>query len=28
VEQMEAAGILSAMASNGSRDVLVPPGAE
>ncbi|MBK4735642.1 DNA translocase FtsK [Noviherbaspirillum pedocola] len=26
VEQMEAAGILSAMASNGSRDVLVPPG--
>jgi S-DNA-T family DNA segregation ATPase FtsK/SpoIIIE len=28
VEQMEAAGILSAMASNGSRDVLVPPGAD
>ena len=26
VEQMEAAGILSAMSSNGSRDVLAPPG--
>jgi S-DNA-T family DNA segregation ATPase FtsK/SpoIIIE len=26
VEQMEAAGVLSAMASNGSRDVLAPPG--
>jgi S-DNA-T family DNA segregation ATPase FtsK/SpoIIIE len=28
VEQMETAGILSAMASNGSRDVLAPPGAD
>jgi S-DNA-T family DNA segregation ATPase FtsK/SpoIIIE len=28
VEQMEAAGILSAMATNGSRDVLTPPIAE
>jgi S-DNA-T family DNA segregation ATPase FtsK/SpoIIIE len=26
VEQMETAGVLSAMASNGSRDVLAPPG--
>ncbi len=26
VEQMEAAGILSSMSSNGSRDVLAPPG--
>jgi S-DNA-T family DNA segregation ATPase FtsK/SpoIIIE len=28
VEQMETAGVLSAMASNGSRDVLAPPGAD
>jgi S-DNA-T family DNA segregation ATPase FtsK/SpoIIIE len=28
VEQMETAGILSAMASNGSRDVLAPPGSD
>jgi S-DNA-T family DNA segregation ATPase FtsK/SpoIIIE len=28
VEQMEAAGILSAMATNGSRDVLTPPIAD
>ena len=28
VEQMEMAGVLSAMASNGSRDVLAPPGDE
>jgi S-DNA-T family DNA segregation ATPase FtsK/SpoIIIE len=28
VEQMEAAGILSSMASNGSREILVPPGSE
>jgi S-DNA-T family DNA segregation ATPase FtsK/SpoIIIE len=28
VEQMEAAGVLSAMASNGSRDVLAPPGGD
>ena len=28
VEQMETAGILSAMSSNGSRDVLAPPGAD
>jgi DNA segregation ATPase FtsK/SpoIIIE-like protein len=25
VEQMEAAGILSSMASNGSREILAPP---
>ncbi|MDB5758594.1 MAG: cell division protein [Burkholderia sp.] len=28
VEQMETAGILSAMSSNGSRDVLAPPGSD
>jgi S-DNA-T family DNA segregation ATPase FtsK/SpoIIIE len=28
VEQMETAGVLSAMASNGSRDVLAPPGGD
>jgi S-DNA-T family DNA segregation ATPase FtsK/SpoIIIE len=28
VEQMEAAGVVSAMSSNGSRDVLSPPGGE
>ena len=28
VEQMEMAGVLSAMASNGSRDVLAPPGGD
>ena len=28
VEQMEMAGVLSAMASNGSRDVLAPPGSD
>jgi S-DNA-T family DNA segregation ATPase FtsK/SpoIIIE len=28
VEQMETAGVLSAMASNGSRDVLAPPGSD
>ena len=28
VEQMEAAGILSSMATNGSREILAPPGAD
>jgi S-DNA-T family DNA segregation ATPase FtsK/SpoIIIE len=28
VEQMEAAGLLSSMATNGSREILVPPGAD
>jgi DNA segregation ATPase FtsK/SpoIIIE-like protein len=28
VEQMEMAGILSSMSSNGSRDVLAPPGSD